>query len=139
MPHTDVIPTSASIASTGLGIRYIGKHVYAYSGAYAASTSAVTVLDFTSGSAYIVGQATLNSAIQYNTANIAGTFMRIKLNGAEVAITFSGNGANDSPSSSVIDLLLPPLTHVEIDLWSDNNAGSNTTNILFAGRVYGAE
>ena len=32
MPETDTIPVSASVASTGLGIRYIGEHCYAYSG-----------------------------------------------------------------------------------------------------------
>ena len=133
------VQPSASVTSVGKTLRYIGRHVYAFSGAYAASTSPATVLSFTTSSAYIVGQVTLNSAIQYNTANIAGTFMRIKFNGEEVAITFSGNGANDSPSSSVQEILIPPTTTVEIEIWSDNDAGSSTTNAMLTGRVHGAE
>ena len=57
MPETDTIPVSASIASTGKGIRYIGDHAYAYSGAVALdnTTDENTYLEFTSGSGYIVG------------------------------------------------------------------------------------
>ena len=32
MPETDTIPVSASVASTGTGIRYIGDNAYAISG-----------------------------------------------------------------------------------------------------------
>ena len=58
MTDTDTIPVSASIASTGTGIRYIGNHVYALSGVEqdAASGGAnTTLLDFVSGSGYIRG------------------------------------------------------------------------------------
>ena len=53
MPETDVIPTSASVASTGLGIRYIGDYAYCLSGTFDANTNQQTVLDFTSGAGFI--------------------------------------------------------------------------------------
>ena len=55
MPDTDTIPVSASVASTGLGIRYIGDFAYAYSGPVAADNTATALLDFTSGSGVFVG------------------------------------------------------------------------------------
>ena len=54
MPEPDTIPVSASIASTGPGIRYIGDYAYANSGWLAVATGADTVLlDFTSGAGMI--------------------------------------------------------------------------------------
>ena len=54
MPETDTIPVSASVASTGLGIRYIGDWAYANSGWLSVATGADTVLlDFTSGAGMI--------------------------------------------------------------------------------------
>ena len=55
MPETDVIPTSASVASTGSGIRYIGDYAYAYSGLAQTEglNSPVTRLEFTTGSGLI--------------------------------------------------------------------------------------
>ena len=62
MPETDTIPVSASVASTGTGIRYIGDHCYAFSGAVSASGSEQTLFDFTTGTGYIVATLTFNGA-----------------------------------------------------------------------------
>ena len=60
MPETDVIPTSASVASTGPGIRYIGDHCYAMSGAITSTGSATgadtSYLNFVTGTGYIVAK-----------------------------------------------------------------------------------
>ena len=58
MPETDTIPVSASVASTGKGIRYIGDYAYAYSGtdAITAAAGETTKLEFTTGSGLIVAQ-----------------------------------------------------------------------------------
>ena len=74
MPETDTIPVSASIASTGTGIRYIGDYAYAYSGIVQASGSDTTALDFTTGSGVIVG-------VGYPTVNadqMGANFYRFK-------------------------------------------------------------
>ena len=55
MTDTDTIPVSASVASTGKGIRYIGDYAYAYSGNYEANTTVIEgIIDFTSGAGVIV-------------------------------------------------------------------------------------
>ena len=56
MPETDTIPVSASVASTGKGIRYIGNHAYAYSGIVAVDTNLTTLLDFSVDNNYIISK-----------------------------------------------------------------------------------
>ena len=75
------------------GLSIIGKHAYAYSSAFPANVSSITALEFTTGNEYIVGKFNLNSAVQFDSANIAGTFIQIKLNGANI-LPRSKQGAN---------------------------------------------
>ena len=63
--------------------------------------------------------------------------MRVQFNGETVVTAFSGNGANDSPSSALVDLICPPMTHVKVEMWSGNNAPSSIMAIQFTGRIYG--
>ena len=78
------IQPGASIAATGLGIRYIGEHCYAMSGSVtdAGSGSAATsCLDFTTGSGYII--ATI--AYASNSASTAqDEYIDISYNGQSV-------------------------------------------------------
>ena len=73
MPDTDTIPVSASVASTGPGIRYIGDHAYANNNASATDTE-TTILEFTTGTGYIIGEFNFNKilgmATIYNTRYI---------------------------------------------------------------------
>ena len=55
MPETDTIPVSASVASTGLGIRYIGDWAFALSGIIGVTNSETTLLEFNSGAGLISG------------------------------------------------------------------------------------
>ena len=60
MPETDTIPVSASVASTGKGIRYIGDYAWALSGDIATSSTAyIEHLAFTTGSGFIVAEFNL--------------------------------------------------------------------------------
>ena len=123
-------------AGTGTSLNYIGDYAFAYSATFAGATSSIEVLGFATGSEMLVGKFNLNSCIQIDTANITGTFFRISFNGEQVGIAFSGNGANDSPSNAVIDMIVPPYTNVVVDAWADGTAGSSLGNVQFTGRVY---
>jgi len=133
MPHTDVIPTSASTASTGKGIRYIGNWAYAYSGDIDIS-SGVTVLDFTTGAGAINGKiyftgnwADAGSAFVLFTLNFNGlTVMRI----AERRDLGAG-------SEQPFNIIIPPLTHVEA-IYAGAGVSALFTTVI-TGRVYGAE
>ena len=138
MPHTDVIPTSASTASTGTGIRYIGEHAYAFSGTVSVAATTVTALSFTTGAGYIVGKFYLN----YNSTGFgAGERIgyTIELNGEEVVDAVYGENVQ-SPTTAPYDvqLALPPLTLCEVKLTTSDNSGIGM-GMVFTGRVYGAE
>ena len=123
-------------AGTGTSLNYIGDYAFAYSATFAGATSSIEVLGFATGSELLVGKFNLNSCIQIDTANITGTFFRINFNGEQVGIAFSGNGANDSPSSAMINMIIPPYTNVTVDAWADGTAGSSLGNVQFTGRIY---
>ena len=52
----EAVPANASVASTGLGIRYIQDWAYAFSGVVQANGADKTALDFISGTGLIVGK-----------------------------------------------------------------------------------
>ena len=133
MPHTDTIPVSASIASTGKGIRYIGNYCYAYSGLSNTSGSTVNYLEFTSGSGLIV------SKIQpcYRGDSTTNLSYIISFNGVEVFGLEITSSRDYSPYEKVL-LIIPPYTKVEISI-ANLQGGTVAAGVSLTGRVYGAE
>jgi hypothetical protein len=127
-----------SASSTGTSLNYVGSHVYAYSSAFSADTNIAntTALKFSTGSEYIVGKMTLNPCLEVSSVDVAGTFMRIKLNGEQVAMAFTGNASVDAPGSAIINLILPPFTEVLVEVWADSTDASDLGNVQFTGRIY---
>jgi hypothetical protein len=126
-------------SSTGTSLNYVGSHVYAYSGAFAANTNTAIigpVLNFTTGSEYIVGKMTLNPCCEISSVDVAGTYMRIKLNDEQVAMAFTSSAAVDAPSVATIDLVLPPFTKVLVEVWADSTDADDLGNVQFIGRIY---
>ena len=140
MTEADVIQPSASIASTGKGIRYIGNYAYAYTGPIAASTTDVTVLDFTTGSGLIFGEFQLNGALSgaapSTNEQTTGT---IYFNDIMVTRMSSGNSAIDSPMSQRQKLIIPPFTTVLVTFDMEGVTAGVFATGVFIGRVYGAE
>jgi len=134
------VPPEASIASTGKGIRYIGNYAYAYSGLYAAHTTAVTVISATTGSGVLVGVIQLNGACDDDSpANRTSTSLNILMNGVSVAILGTGDQLLDAPTSVKQHIIIPPLTKIEIILDMAGIVTDNWASALLTGRVYGAE
>jgi len=140
MTHTDVIPTSASTASVGKGIRYVGKWAYAFSGIGQAGTSGdFDALSFTSGSGVI--KARIYCSIDNDDLN-AGTQVgwKIVLNNIQILVArveATANDILDARLTPYVDLIIPPLTKVDVVAFS--NATNVDTSFLLSGRVYGAE
>jgi hypothetical protein len=136
MPHTDVIPTSASIASTGLGIRYIGHHSYAYSGSVSvlgASSASTTLLNFTTGSGYIKAEIQ-GFSTERGSAQL---YLAVKLNNVLVVNTeFDDAGSASSILDFPIKLIIPPFTKTEVLVGLESGV-TKKWSILFTGRVYG--
>ena len=140
MPETDTIPVSASIASTGKGIRYIGNYAYAYSGAYGAETAASTKLEFTTGSGVIVGVFQLNTPVSTGTGIQASTAQVLFNEEAVARIKTLGSTSNQGFSSSQTqDLIIPPFTKVKIIVTSTDDQSGQLGSVIITGRVYGEE
>ena len=134
MTEADVIQPSASIASTGLGIRYIGDYAYAYSGTIevTGTTVEIPMLEFTSGSGLI--QAELRFMSVEAGGNDLNFFLYLN---SELVGTNSINSAKDFYHEA-IKIIVPPFTLVEAKgLNIDTSTGRDSTAI-FTGRVYGA-
>ena len=138
MPETDTIPVSASVASTGKGIRYIGDWAFAYSGLWTSSTTESTELDFTTGSGIIVGTVQLNNPVDDDNPGFANvSAANIKFNGISIAI-ISGSSTDAGTNRSVIQqVIIPPFTRVVITVDSNGNEPDRFGSVLLTGRVYG--
>ena len=137
MPQTDTIPVSASIASTGTGIRYIEDWAYALSGEVdtPGQNTDVTLLDFTSGSGLIFSKFLFGVFSESNN-NIS---FSVKFNGA-VVMGYTVSGAiGDAQSSNYLPLIIPPFTRVECIGRNLESASAIPILCSIAGRVYGVE
>ena len=133
MAEPDAIPASASVVSTGKGIRYIGKHAYAYSGVQtiASPPNLQTMLDFTTGNNLFVGTVSWCG----DAANSWDFYTQILFNDLVVWNATYEDG-KFAMSDQPLPLVIPPLTHVVMQL---SSAGADNVVMTMAGRVYGAE
>ena len=133
MTEADVIQPSASIASTGKGIRYVGQHCYAYSGVIAAGGGGwadTEMLNFTSGA----GLIECNLFWGCNDAGSSDMFFNFKLNG--VTVFLNRHGRTDDAFTVPYKMIIPPFTECIFNLGTASG-GDMTLNLT--GRVYGAD
>mgnify|MGYP001346600081 CR=1 FL=1 len=134
------IQASASVAATGLGIRYIGEHCYCYPGELQQQTGTVTILQFTTGSGYIVGELFVSGAVAPGASGGGGnTAFQVKLNGIDTLNIKVETDQEDMSGDSRAPLLFPPFTEVILTVASTGADVDRFTTAAFVGRVYGAE
>jgi len=142
MAEPDTIPVSASIASTGLGIRYIGfepQYCFAYSGMKQVASSDVLHLDFTSGSGFIRATFSGLAAVLPGTlSDGVASMYKIEFNGLTLATAKVDSLQEDMPTVVEFPLIIPPLTRVEISCESEGSTSNMKTSCQLTGRVYGA-
>jgi len=135
------ITASTFSASTGKGIRYIGQHCYAYSGAIAcdggagSAGAATSYLNFVTGSGYIVAKI---NWINQQTSGTADNFIQVNLNDISVfqGRMREGSDANHT-NPKTLHILIPPFTKFEFLF--DTSADAHINTVVLTGRVYGAE
>ena len=135
------VQPGASVAATGLGIRYIGDYCYAYSGAIAASTASPTALSFTSGSGFILADVIYSGCFNFTdpSSGLRGTCV-VQFNGVEVAATLTDSDSGNLNTGGVpMRLLIPPFTTVLITVDAGDNSVSLHATVALTGRVYGTE
>ena len=136
MPHSDTIPVSASIASTGLGIRYIGNWVYGISGVVSIDNTEASALEGTTNTGIIIG------TVQFFSDQNAGDdyVLRIYYNDQAVVQARLSATHDTAPYGYYpINVVVPPLTNFKVTLDNVTDTSFQNWTILLTGRVYGAE
>jgi len=134
MAMAESLPPDASTASKGLRLNYIGEHCYGISGEVdtPGQGTAVSLLDFISGSGYIV--ATVQFGIHSESNN--NISFSVKFNG-DVVIGYALSGAtSDAQSSNYWPIIIPPFTHVECIGLNYESGSAIPLTCFMTGRVY---
>jgi len=132
------IGSNATFSGTQKGLTIIGNHCYAASGELNPNNSTLTALDFDTGKEYIIGSIMWGvDLIDFDTNKDVGLF--VKFNGIlvyQVRGQLTNGGDFDGQVGSMkVDLLIPPLTTVLIEV-STNQTNTVGQTILFNGKVY---
>jgi len=128
----DPVQPGASVAAPGLGIRYIGEHAYAYSGAISFDDSGTEGFNFISGSGYIV--AKLNFDVTTTSAD--DITVTLNLNGSDVYQPQFFDANHEIPQP--LHFIIPPRTIVKLT-FTNSDSTIMTGYAVLKGRVYGAE
>jgi hypothetical protein len=130
-------PVGGNPAGVGTSLNYIGDHVYANSGTIPASQTPQTILEFSTGSKYIVGILNAMPVTNFTTVDGAETTFQLSINDEVIAIQMFHNNASDTGGNFwELNVILPPYSNVKLEM----DAGSSTTTYLgtaiFTGKVY---
>jgi hypothetical protein len=127
-------------SGTGNTLQYVGKNfAYAYAGASEASNSTVTVLDFTTGPEIVKGQIFGSGTVNYNSGNLGDgkfTAWKISMDGQVIGFLKTDSQQEDMPNEAVMQILIPPFSHIEVEVLSSGSSASEFTTTSITGRVY---
>jgi len=137
MVEPDIIPISASVVSRGLGLRYVGNFVYAYSQPVSIAATETALIDTTSGS----GLIKCNVVFQYATQGSQDFQYRIYLNNLLIFNQFLENIAGDNKVKFLfaIPLIIPPYTEIKCTAQNITATDIESQACNLTGRVYGAK
>jgi len=113
-----------------------GKHCYAYSGTFPASSTTAEMFNFKTGSEAIKGEFTLNGQIRYVAGSAGGhSVFQISFNDVVVHLTKCDTSGNDSPVQTFQKVIIPPLTTVVVDCISGEDTATELLTSTFRGSV----
>ena len=130
----------ATFLAPSKGLSITGSHCYAFSGAVQSKTSTQTLLDFTSGSGYIV--ATLTMTAPVNMTIPANGFIRVfqlNFNSQTVGLYKLESDIEDMPTMTEAQILIPPFTAVVLTCVDSATSAAYYGTANITGRVYGAD
>ena len=127
-----------STASTGLNLNVIGEHAYAYNSA-AASTTASTILSFTTGNYYVKGWLQFNGHVNAGNPGAGNTgTLNVTFNGNTVMVLKTDTELETSaPHSIRCPILIPPLTAVSASIDANADEALHIATVVLAARIYG--
>ena len=133
------VQASASVAATGLGIRYVQNWAYAMSGVTAVNNDETVLLQFTTGSGIIYADFGFWYATAVDGGNIGDDYLfRILFNDLLI-LTQNTNASKEIYLPNYPKLIIPPLTFVTVSAQNSTDSSANDISATLTGRVYGAE
>ena len=133
MPEGVGYSGSNVVAGAGLGLNYVGNHVYAYSGEVSVNNTETSLLLFTTGNETIVGRM----RPCYLASGGDDYEFRIKFNDILIAYTKTKSEA-DILAQKYFEIIIPPYTQVEVTGKNSEGGSGDFLNIgaLITGRLY---
>lgn len=139
MAEASVTP-EASVASTGKGIRWVGKSCYAYSGTYNIDTTAFPMLEWDSGALAVTGTFYGYGPIKFDSTSLnSGQFggFRISFNGKIIAIMKADTSQHDMGQVMQFKAIIPPQTSVLVEGLGYATTADFLMECNFTGKVIG--
>ena len=129
------VPINASIASTGLGLRYVGNWAYAYSGAVDVNNVETDLINTTTQAGIIKGRI----EFCYAGTNSQNMRFRVKLND----LTIWDFEADHSQllargQSGILHIVIPPATQLVCTGQNVTDSDPFALLVALSGRVYDA-
>jgi len=126
-------PTGGSNpAGTGTALNYLGEHAYAYSGSIGVTNTETTLLDFNTGSNYIVGNFEAINGFNGST-NDDYLWLLSMDDQAVMALNLTSSKDLDSNPLAII---IPPFTRVIVTCQNVTDTSSHDMGACITGRVY---
>ena len=135
MTEAEGIPPTASVASVGPGLRYIGDWAYIFTGPVTTDNVETTLLDTISGAGIIVGQFQVDyaNAVVYSE----DLLFQVYINEQIIYRTTLSAATSNTPTEEV-EIILPPFTNFKITCTNTTNSSNRQGAVIFTGRVYDA-
>ena len=126
-------------ASIGRDLHVIGNRAYAYAGTSDCTTSALTVISFTSGNYLFEGKIFGSGAVNYVSGNLTDgkfTAWKISLNEQVVGFLLTDSQQEDMPNEATMPIIIPPYTQVKIETLCNGASSSELITTSITGRIY---
>jgi len=133
MVEAEGIPPTASVASAGQSILYLGDYAWCYTGGIGVINSATTVLETQSAEGILVAEVLLNYI--FVGANDQMEW-QVYLNDILIAGAKDSGPAVYTEFNNPIKLILPPFTKLKVTAKNASSATSRAMGVILTGRVY---
>jgi len=133
-------PTGATFTGPAEALEILGDHGYAYNstGAEAPYAGLTTMLSFTTGNYYFVGEWTVCGAVNTSASSDTGAIDQFYLsyNGTTIQTLKTDTQQEDSPTLYTVPIIIPPYTEVVCQAASSLNNNSWVISQSIIGRIY---